>query len=82
MLSPVRSLKEYIILYYRCSIYVITLLRTQHFYVPVSDIQNPDCHQLAPLKDQSRTPCTTCFHQQERYEQPDPESGVNCTKKK
>jgi len=46
--------------------------KTKKNYVPVSDILNSDCHQLAPLKDQSRTPCTTCFHQQECYEQPDP----------
>ena len=55
--------------------------KTKKIYVPVSDIQNSDCHQLAPLKDQSRTPCTTCSHQQECYEQQDPKSGVNCTKK-
>ena len=43
--------------------------------LPVSRIQNLDCHQRAPLKDQNQIPCRPCFHQRECYEQQDPESN-------
>ena len=59
--------------------YTITLMGNDTtVYIPVSHILNLECHQPAPLKDQSQILCTTYFRQQECSEQRDPESGEKC----
>ena len=48
--------------------------------VPVS--RKPDCPLPALLTDQNQKLCTTCSHQRECYEQPDPRNQAKWSKRK